>query len=159
MKQKHKEKFDFEILGVFDGFVINSIFNKSINTFLHDIMEDNHLFNKIYKKKNLADFLKLFIQNMFNNIDTYENLEEIDVFINTQDMKQFNTKVYIPKTIINEKKHEEFLVLGPDYLIGQLEPETIFNYILAPLYVNLAKNDLIDNKEFRKLASYQIGLH
>lgn len=83
----------------------------------------------------------------------------MDVFIYTEDMKKFVTSVYLPKSIINEKEFEDYLNLGPDYLIGRITFDNIFNYIIAPLYVNLEKNDLLDNEEFRKLANYRIGLH
>lgn len=163
MKKRHNDNFDFQIIGLFDGFIINELFNSVLNTFLHDIAKENHIFNKMFKDKNIVDHVKNFITSIFSYIhnENYNSKAhtKMDVFVDMDNGKQFSVTVALPASLFTQQHYEEFVALGPDHLIRQLDYDNIFNHVIAPLYLELATNNLLENEEMRKLNKYKIGLH
>lgn len=163
MKQRHGDKFDFEIVGLFDRFIINEFFNGIFNTFLKDVLKKESIFHSIVTRGDMANNVKEFIVNLFASLNGgYDNdYCQMDAFMWTKafgDRRQFDFKFYLPKTIMTEEKFDNFLNMGPDYILGQLTTIEIFQHVLAPLYVALAETDALDEDELKKFGSYQMGL-
>lgn len=164
MKQRHGDKFDFEIVGLFDGFIINEFFNGIFNTFLKDVLKKDSIFHSIVTRGDMANNVKAFIVNLFASLNSgYDNdYCRMDAFIWTKafgDRRRFGFDFYLPKTIMTEEKFDNFLNMGPDYMLGQLTPIEIFQHVLAPLYVELAKADALDKDELKNFGAYQMGLN
>ena len=164
MKWKHGEKFDFEIVGLFDGFVINEFFNAILNTLLKDVMKEDSMFYSVFNGEYAINNIKGFIVDLFAVLNEKQNIDDcqMDAFMWTKvfgDNRQFNFKFYLPKTIMTDEKFDNFLHMGPDYILGQLSPIEILQHVLAPLYIALAKANALNKDELKNFGSYQMGLH
>lgn len=164
MQWKHGAEFDFEIVGLFDGFIVNEFFNGIFNAFLKDVLKKDSIFHSIVVKGDMANNVKTFIVNLFASLNGGYDKDDcqMDAFMWTKafgDRRQFDFKFYLPKTIMTEEKFDNFLQMGPDYILGQLTPIEIFQHVLAPLYIELAKADALDKDELKNLGAYQMGLH
>ena len=104
--------------------------------------------------ENLMKFNRKMAVNTFVEVDE----KEIPIDIITYDKKMYFC-VDIPKDIISSEKREELIALGPDYISGGLSNNVIFDYILAPFYWFLYKNDLLNNEKYCDLCKYTFGLH
>jgi hypothetical protein len=159
MKQWKGDDFDFEISCLFDGFIINYNFNEILNTFLNDISKEGSLFYYIFESKDFVKYIKRFIANVRSSSDNINNWIENDTHL----MEAFlYTKFYfrfiLPETIITKEKYDNFRGLGPDYLIGTLHPEEIFEHLVPYLYSELASEGLLKHDELKDYGKYQIGL-
>lgn len=67
--------------------------------------------------------------------------------------------VDIPKTYVSNKKYDDFLHLGQDFLLDSFPKDVIEMYIKPDFYFFLFKNDLFDNPEYNNLVIYMVGLH
>ena len=149
-----KRDIDFELVFIDEDYVIDSNINIIVNKYIEDCKKE---------KKPLAvfsQFITLFIQNiikLFCEREAIDSEKYVSIDILTPNKNYFI--VDIPKENISKEKQENLLHLGPDYLKGSLPVETIFNYILAPFYYFLYKNNLLDNEEYNDLANYMYGLH
>ena len=163
MKWRRGEEFDFEVVGLFDGFVENCAFNSILNTFLKDIMREDSFLNFIYKDADFTENVKTFIINFFDrrSFNERENECQMDAFLWTKywgGMKQFAFKFYLPDSIMTKETYENFMILGPDYILGRLTPKQIFQYVLVPMYKELQETEVLDVEEFKDFAKYQMGL-
>lgn len=160
-KARQGDSFDFELNFVFDGFVENFWFNDIINTFLHDILDNDFLFHYVYKSEAFCAYVKIFIKNLFNTTKANEyandeNYYVLDAFIET---KRFGFMFFMPSTIMSKDKMQDLLMLGPDYLLGNFFNDQLFEHFLPYLYVELSERDLLQSKEFKNLFDYKMGLH
>ena len=75
--------------------------------------------------------------------------------------KDLSCIVYIPKTFIDKELYNEYLFLGPDFLLGAkgITDSVLFQCVLPAFYFNLVREDLTTHEEYTKLQNYQIGLH
>ena len=162
LKMRHQDQFDFEIVGLFDGFVENCRFNAILNTFLKDIISEDNLFHYIYEN----DFVwgvQEFLANYWDYLQQKGNDGcAMDAFIWTKHwgkVAQFGSKFYLPNSIMTEEKCENFMMLGPDYIIAHLTPAQIFQYVVPSLYEEMAEADVLHVEEFKNLNNYRMGLH
>ena len=161
-KFSYEENFDFEIKLIFDEYVIDESINSILNTFLHDIMNEDSFFNSIYNSATFVDYIKEFIINVVKGGKMcLEDGCEMQAFVWTKywgKFQQFYFDFELPKTIITKEKYENFMGLGPDYIMGNLTPSQMFQYLVAPLYVELARADVLSVDEFKDIGKYQMGL-
>ena len=71
---------------------------------------------------------------------------------------KFYFRFILPETIITKEKYDNFRALGPDYLIGTLHPEEIFEHLVPYLYSELASEGLLKHDELKDYEKYQIGI-
>jgi hypothetical protein len=162
MRWKHGNEFDFEIVGLFDGFVVNEFFNAIFNTFLKDVMKQDSMFYSAFNGEYAVNNIKGFIVDLFAALNRNIDECQMEAFIRTKVFggnKQFNFKFYLPKTIMTDEKFDNFLHMGPDYILGQLAPIQIMQYVLPPLYIALAEANALDKDELKNFGSYQMGLN
>ena len=159
---KQGKDFDFEIIVVFDGFVINEYFNDILNTFLHDIIDKNNYFNYIFKSNDFCNFVKDFILNIFKTTTINEELKKemygFEAVIHVNEKEGLSFKFSLPKTLLSKEEYEEFLYLGTDWVVSHLNNNQIFDCFLANMYVKLAQCDLLYNNEYKKIEKYKIGV-
>ena len=152
------ESFIFEIIALFDGCIIDKNISNILTTFVNDMMSEDYFF---YEKENtINESVKEFILNLSNAIgcDLYHN----DNYYQMEGFYQFSRHhvlFYIPKELISDNKYNEYLGLGPDYMIGSFHPNVIFKYFIPYLYLDLAEINLLDDKELKDLSNYKVGLH
>ena len=74
-EKRRNNEFDFEIVSLFDGCVIDNTFSLIINTFIKDMMIDGTYYNTYYKKGQLTTIVKEFIINLLDtkNRSVYYN--------------------------------------------------------------------------------------
>ena len=159
MKQWHGDDFDFEVSCLFDGFIIDYNFSNALNTFLKDISKEDNLFYYVFESKEYVKYIKKFIVNILNSSVKLRNWFEEDLHLMEAFLyNKFYFRFTLPQTIITQEKYEEFRGLGPDYLIGTLHPEEIFEYLVPHLYAELSSEGLLDHEELKDLGKYKIGL-
>ena len=144
---------------MFDGFIIDCNFSNALNTFLKDISKGDNLFYYIFESKEYVNYIKKFIVNILNSSIKLRNWIEEDLHLMEA---LFDNKFYfrftLPKTVVTQEKYEEFRCLGPDYLIGALYPEEIFEYLVPHLYAELSSGGILDLEELKDLGKHKIGL-
>ena len=161
-KRTYGPNFDFEITGIFDGFVVNYTFDAILNTFLHDIMNEQSIYTYIFKGDSFGDYVKEFIKGLHQQLDYSDGSVLMDAFIRTKPNDKwdgFSVRVSLPRAIVSEEAEESFLALGPDHISNHFSPDQIFKYFLPTLYRTLAETDGLNNEELKKIQKYQVGLH
>ena len=105
---------------------------------------------------NLHKLLANIILYYWNQSKLNEYCYKFDIF-----NKDLSCIVYIPKTFIDKELYNEYLFLGPDFLLGAkgITDSVLFQCVLPAFYFNLVKEDLTTHEEYTKLQNYQIGLH
>ena len=69
-------------------------------------------------------------------------------------------KIDLPEKIISDDDIEEYIALGPDYLISpKLSPSTIYEYIVPTFFIFLSEYQGFDDPELNCLDQYKIGAH
>ena len=113
---------------------------------------DKSLINKL--------LLAYLNQNVIYSEDLTKQSEEqaLAAISLTFGMVQKDELIISEGELITDEKYKEFLGLGPDYIIGNLTPAQMFRYFVAPLYMEMAKADVLDVEEFKKIGNYQMGL-
>lgn len=163
--------FDFEIIGLYDGYISNLKFNTCLNAFLHDMISGpDSYFTSLQENKlnDYAEYVKLFIAH-FNdldrdirmyNTDNGLQINSLDVFKEFEhegECKSLNVHIFIP---VDENEYiKPKLKFGPDYMIMVLTMREMFNYLMAPLYCKLYDLDLLDNEDLKRITTYMIGIH
>ena len=161
-KQTYGPYYDFEITGLFDGFVVNYAFDAILNTFLHDVTNEKSVFAYVFKSDCFADYVKGFIKGLYRQPDYSDETVLMDAFIRTKvedRWNEFSVTVSLPRTIISEEKEESILALGPDHISNHFSADQLFEYFLPNLYRTLERADALDNEELRMITKYKIGLH
>ena len=160
-KQRHGPNYDFEITGLFDGFVVNYTFDAILNTFLHDIMNEKSVFAYVFKGDCFVDYVKEFIKGLYQQPDYSNKTVMMEAFIRTKvgdKLKEFRVPAFLPRTIISEETEESFFALGPDHISNHFSTDQLFKYFLPNLYQMLAETDSLNNDELKMITKYQIGL-
>ncbi len=161
-EKRRNDEFDFEIVSLFDGCVIDNTFSLIINTFVKDMMIDGTYYNIYYKKGQLTTITKEFIINLLDTKNRsvyyydYDNYYQMEGFYYKS---QHYILFFLPKELMSDDKYNEYLGLGPDFMIGQLNQNVIFKYFIPYLYLDLAEENLLDNNEFKDITKYKVGLH
>lgn len=165
------DSFDFEIIGLFDGFILNSKFNACLNAFLRDMISGPDPYFTSRKEGKLNDYVeyvKLFIAH-FNDPDrdikifnagNYMHMHSLDVFKEFErEGKHMALSVHIFIPVMENDTIKYKLQYGPDYLIMVLSIEEMFKYFMALIYRKLYDLDLLYNAELKRIATYRIGFH
>jgi len=138
--------------------IVNSKTDDIVNEFVHDCKERDenrycpYLYDDDYEMFPIV--LKNFISGLLKVLKTpYEG--DFDVF-NSKTV----FRVDIPSEYVSDEKREEFLGLGPDYLIAQFSQNVIVENVLPAFYLNLFNRGKLSEKSLdTNLRKYKIGLH
>ncbi len=163
--------FDFEIVGLYDGFISNSKFNICLNAFLHDMIIGPEPYFTSTQEDKLNDYVgyvKLFIAHfndpgrdarMYNSGNSM-HMHSLDVFKEFE-YEEKPTDIYVHIFIPTEKNEsiKSKLQYGPDNMIMVLSIEEMFEYFMALLYRRLYDRGLLDNEDLKRITTYRIGFH
>lgn len=155
---RRNESFEFEIIALFDECIITKKITNIVDTFIKDMMTKDYFF--YYKNNKINNYVKEFILNL--NSAKSHNLYYDDNYYQMEGFYLFSRHhilFYIPKKFISENKYNEYLGLGPDYMLAAFTPDIIFKYFIPYLYLDLYESNLLNDKEHKDLAKYQVGLH
>ncbi len=137
--------------------------NTAINMFIKDCykeLKDRCIANP-YRDEHLGDIVKEFIEYFILYFWHQDELQHSGKYYKFEVFKGgYVFKAYIPISYIDKELFNEYIGLGPDYLMGAkgITNEALFRYILPAFYYNLIYDDLTDNEELLKLQDYMIGL-
>ena len=167
---ENKEILDGNFEGIIEGFIQygvefqlqlidkSNIIDLHINTIVNEYVKHCKMTdNKRPIVVNIR-LLKEFIVNLLDltsKTPQREQEDKYDIDIIAPDGRTF--RAYIPKQYL-EKRYEELLGLGPDWIEGGLDTRVIFDYVLPNFYMFLFHNDLFDNEKFINLSKYKFGL-
>ena len=154
-----KRNVDFELVLIdAENYVIDSNINTIVNQYIADCKKT---------KMPLAVDYKLISEFIVNLMKYNKEQTASPLIISDQDKTSFDIiapnkksfRVDIPSNILSSIKYEDLMNLGPDYVLGGLSTDIIFNYVLSPFYWFLYRNDLLNDEKYGCLNNYQFGLH
>lgn len=138
--------------------------NMAINLYIKDCRKDKNdrCMANPYSDEYFGTYVKAFIEDFlvyyfrrFETMNDWTNYYQFVVF-----KGGFTCRVFVPSSYISKDLYDEYLGLGPDYLMGAkgMNTNVLFHYVLPAYYCNLIYDDLYENEEYLKLHEYQVGL-
>lgn len=162
--------YKYELIFVDEDNLIESRLNFLAEWYIKECLKDRHERN--FAVTFNSDFVRdpQYFLNCLRNFINYSYkailIEDCKIYQNNpEDMHLFDVllsnnyiKVFIPKDLVSKEAYEEYIGLGPDYLMGAFYPNAIEEYILPHYLMFLLLNDKLDEEEYN-LKDARIGLH
>ena len=102
----------------------------------------------------IKDFIMTSVEVLKRKIDGYVFNDEYIIFEIFLGYDYF--RINVKRDVISKEKYEEYMVLGPDYLVGN--DLAYLKEVLPAFYSYLYENDGFTNDKINDLSKYKIGL-
>lgn len=146
------QNIDFEVVLLDEFNIINSLYNTIVNEFILRCKKEENKDPNCYNLLKLKDFILNLIK-IYQKVPLVEDGYEFDVCMGNRYFK-----VLLPKEIISDKMHNDFLFYGRDTILI-IRRKDIFNYILPYFYNYLYIYNHLDDESYNDINKWQIGLH